>query len=152
MIGRPTTEQILLDCCRVLVDDVLPAVSDETTRVRLAMLDKVLRNAAVRAGHEIAWMRGEVAAVEAFARAVETATGDEGLPILLDELAEGPQESLHLDDVVEIYRRAGDLLSVSLEAAIGSGQQELLREGESLLAARLAHENDIVGGWDSAGR
>jgi hypothetical protein len=152
MIARPTTEQILLECCRVLTDDVLPAVADETTQVRLVMLEKVLRNAAVRAGHEIAWMRDEGAAIEAYGHAVDAATGDGEVRAGLTELAEGPNGSLHLADVTERYCRAGDLLSTALEAAIWSGRTDLVGEGESLLAARLAHENQIVGGWDSAGR
>jgi hypothetical protein len=152
MIARPTTEQILLDCCRVLADDVLPAVADETTQVRLVMLEKVLRNAAVRAGHEIAWMREEGAAIEVYGRAVDGGTGDPEVRAALDGLARAPGDSLHLADVTEAYCRAGDLLSVALEAALRSGRTDLVGEGESLLAARLAHENQVVGGWDSAGR
>jgi hypothetical protein len=152
VISRPTTEQVLLDCCRVLEDDVLPAVADETMQVRLVMLGKVLRNAAVRAAHEVAWMREETAAVEAYARAVAATTGDDGLRTALEALAEGPRGSLHLTDVVEVYVRASDVLSVALEVALADGRDEFVREGESLLSARLAHENDVVGGWDSAGR
>ena len=152
MIGRPTTEQLLLDCCRVLTGDVLPAVADETTQVRLVMLEKVLRNAAVRAAHEIAWMREEVAGVDAYARAVADATGDGALDTALEELAGGPHDSLHLDDVTDVYRRASDVLSASLEAALAAGREDLVRTGEALLAARLEHEHRIVGGWDAAGR
>jgi hypothetical protein len=152
MIARPTTEQLLLDCCRVLTDDVLPTVSDETTQVRLVMLEKVLRNAAVRAGHEIAWMREEGAAIEAYGRAVDAATGDGDVRVGLGELAKAPHHSLHLADVTEVYCRAGDVLSVALEAALRAGRTDLAGDGEALLAARLAHENQVVGGWVSAGR
>ncbi len=152
MIGRPTTEQVLLDCCRVLTGDVLPAVADETTRVRLVMLEKVLRNAAVRAAHEIAWMREEGTAIEAYARTVDAATGDDAVRAAITRLAAGPQDSLHLADVTEVYCRAGELLSGALEAALRSGRAELVGAGEALLATRLAHENEIVGGWVSAGR
>ena len=152
MISRPTTEQVLLDCCRVLEDDVLPAVADETMQVRLVMLGKVLRNAAVRAAHEVAWMREESAAVEAYARAVAATTGADALRTALEALAAGPHDSLHLTDVVEVYVRASDVLSVALEVALAAGRDDLVREGESLLTTRLAHEEDVVGGWDSAGR
>jgi hypothetical protein len=152
MIGRPTTDQVLLDCCRVLLDDVLPAVADDTTQVRLIMLEKVLRNAAIRAGHEIAWMREEGAAIEAYGRAVDAATGDGEVHAALGRLATAPGDSLHLADVTEAYCRAGDVLSVALEAALRSGEADLIGAGESLLAARLAHEDEIVGGWQSAGR
>ncbi|WP_409329685.1 hypothetical protein [Trujillonella humicola] len=151
MIGRPTTEQVLLDCCRVLAD-VLPEVADETTVVRLVMLEKVLRNAAVRAAHEIAWMREETAAIQAYAGAVEAVTADGALQAALAELAAGPHAGLHLDDVTEVYCRAGDVLSAALEAALAAGREDLVRDGEAVLAARLEHEHRIVGGWDSAGR
>lgn len=152
MIGRPTTEQVLLDCCRVLEDDVLPSVADDTMQVRLVMLGKVLRNAAVRAAHEVAWMREETAAMQAYARTVAAATKADGLQTALEELAAAPQDSLHLADVVEFYGRASDALSAALEAALAAGRQDLVLEGTALLATRLAHENDVVGGWDSAGR
>jgi hypothetical protein len=152
VIGRPTTEQVLLDCCRVLTGDVLPEVTDETSRVRLVMLEKVLRNAAVRAAHEIAWMRAEVAGADAHGHAVAEATADGALLAALEELAAAPHDSLHLDDVTEVYRRAGDVLSASLEAALAAGRQDLVGDGEALLSARLEHEHRIVGGWDAAGR
>ena len=60
------------------------------------MMDLVLRNAAVRAAHEIAWMTDEIGELEAFA----------GGPTLAE--ADG---SLHLDDVVERYRRASEAFS-----------------------------------------
>jgi hypothetical protein len=152
MIGRPTTEQVLLDCCRVLLDDVLPAVADDTARVRVVMLEKVLRNAAVRAAHEIAWMREEAGSIEAFARVVDAAVGGEELRAALRGLGEVPDDSLHLADVTDTYDRAGELLSVTLEVALATGRRDLVDQGESLLAARLAHEDEIVGGWESAGR
>jgi hypothetical protein len=152
MLGRPTSEQVLRDCCRVLLDDVLPAVADDTARVRVVMLEKVLRNAAVRAAHEIAWMREEAGSIEAYARVVDAAVGGEGLRAALRGLGEAPDDSLHLADVTDTYDRAGELLSVSLEAAVATGRRDLVDRGESLLAARLAHEDEIVGGWDSAGR
>jgi hypothetical protein len=151
VIGRPTTEQILLDCCRVL-DDVLPAVADETAQVRLVMLGKVLRNAAVRTAHEIAWMREETADIEAYAGAVAATGDDPALRAALAALATAPHAGLHLAEVTEVYVRAGDVLSAALEAAVALGDAGLLRDGEALLAARLDHEHAIVGGWDSAGR
>lgn len=63
MITRPTTDVLIGDCCRELTDAILPALTDETLRLRLVMTETVLRNAAVRAAHEIAWMLGETAAL-----------------------------------------------------------------------------------------
>ena len=55
------------DCCRELTDAILPALTDETLRLRLVMTETVLRNAAVRAAHEIAWMLAETSALVAYA-------------------------------------------------------------------------------------
>jgi len=42
--------------------------------------------------------------------------------------------------------------TMALEAVLAAGREDLVRQGESLLAARLAHENGVVGGWESTGR
>ena len=68
MITRPTTDALIGDCCRELTDAILPALTDETLRLRLVMTETVLRNAAVRAAHEIAWMLEETAALMALRR------------------------------------------------------------------------------------
>jgi hypothetical protein len=151
MISRPTTEQILLDCCRVL-QDILGAVSDETAQVRVVMLQKVLQNTAVRSAHEIAWMIDEITAIEAYGQAVQAVTGADGVQMALRDLKAHPVGSLHLDDVARSYARASDLLSLSLEAALNAEHTDLASAGESLLNTRLANENEIVGGWDSVGR
>jgi len=151
MICRPTTEQILLDCSRVL-QDLVGAVSDETAQVRIAMLQKVLQNAAARSAHETAWMIDEITGIEAYGHAVHAATGAGGVHAALADLAAHPVGSLHLDDVAGSYARASDLLSLSLEAALEAQRADLVGEGESLLNARLDHENQIVGGWDAVGR
>src|SRR6516165_9733511 len=109
VLSRPTTEQILLDCCRELMTTVLPALTDETAQVSVIMVETVLRNAAVRAAHEVAWMREETAEIESYARAVAgqaPSPGADSLRAALKALAEAPRDSLHLDDVVETYCRA----------------------------------------------
>ena len=79
MITRPTTDALIGDCCRELTDAILPALTDETLRLRLVMTETVLRNAAVRAAHEIAWMLGETAALMAYAAEVAARHGSEPL-------------------------------------------------------------------------
>lgn len=152
MIARPTTEQVLLDCCRVLVDDVLPALTDSVIQVRVVMLEKVLRNAAVRASSEIAWMREETAAIEGYATVVPEQVADGPVRQALAALAASPRDSLLLDDVVESYCRAGDALSAAIEAALAAGSMDLVGAGERLLQVRLEREDAVVGGWQSAGR
>ena len=153
MLSRPTTEQILLDCCRELMTNVLPSLTDATAQVSVIMVETVLRNTAVRAGHEVAWMREETAEIEDYARAVaEQAPGAAPLEAALAALASAPRDSLHLDDVVETYCRAGNALSAALEAAVASGLAPLVRRGEEILDVRSGHETEVMAGWSPTGR
>jgi hypothetical protein len=153
MLSRPTTEQILLDCCRELMTNVLPSLTDATAQVSVIMVETVLRNTAVRAGHEVAWMREETAEIEDYARAVaEQAPGAAPLEAALAALASAPRDSLHLDDVVETYCRAGNALSASLETAVAGDLAALVRRGEEILDVRSGHETEVMAGWSPTGR
>ncbi len=90
MITRPTTDQLIEDVCRELLEDVLPALADEPLQVRVVMAETVLRNAAVRAAHEIAWMSEESAALTAFAHIVESRVPDDGLRASLADVEAAP--------------------------------------------------------------
>jgi hypothetical protein len=138
MIARPTTEQILDDCSRQLLEVVLPAVSDETVQVTVMMMDLVLRNMAQRAAHEIAWMTAEI---------------DE-LRDYVGEAAAPPAgaDGLHLDAVVERYCRAGEVFSRALEEAVAAGDVGRIRRGTELLARRAGTEGEIMCGWSPVGR
>lgn len=156
MISKPTTTQILEDCCRCLLDEIIPAVPAGPTQVQLAMLEGVLRNMAVRAAHEIAWMEEEREAIGAYAArvAAQTGGGDAGGGDLRPALeAATPPASLHLDDVVAAYERASEALSCAIEASLKAGDASLTGEGTALLETRLAGEREILAGWgDLAGR
>jgi hypothetical protein len=153
MLSRPTTEQILLDCCRELMTNVLPALTDATAQVSVIMVETVLRNTAVRAAHEVAWMRDETAEIEAYARAVaEQAPGTASLDAALATLAAAPRDSLHLDDVVETYCRAGNALSAALETAVAGDLAALVQRGEEILDVRSGHETEVMAGWSPTGR
>jgi hypothetical protein len=153
VLSRPTTEQILLDCCRELMTVVLPALTDETAQVSVIMVETVLRNTAVRAAHEVAWMREETAEIESYAQAVaEQAPGAESVGATLKALAGAPRDSLHLDDVVETYCRAGNVLSAALETAVAGRLTGLVGRGEELLNARADHETEVMAGWSPTGR
>ena len=153
MLSRPTTELILLDCCRELMTTVLPALTDETAQVSVIMVETVLRNAAVRAAHEVAWMRAETAEIESYTQAVaEQAPGADLLRAALKALADAPRDSLHLDDVVETYCRAGNALSAALETAVAGNLTGLVRRGEEILDARDGHETEVMAGWTPTGR
>ncbi|WP_448624279.1 hypothetical protein [Geodermatophilus sp. URMC 64] len=151
MNARPTTEQLLLDCARELMEDVLPTIADETTIVRIAMIEQVLRNAAARCAQEIDWMVAEIPGLAEYARAVLAAAPDDGLGALLRRL-EDADDGLGLDAVTERYARAGELFAAALEVAVLRGSRELQQEGERLLDARLAREEQVMAGWSPAGR
>jgi hypothetical protein len=153
MLSRPTTEQILLDCCRELMTGVLPALTDETAQVRVIMIETVLRNMAVRSAHEIAWMREETGAMEAYARSVHAAAPSaDAVAKALDALVDAPRDDLGLDAVVETYCRAGTAFSAALEVAVASGDRELTTRGEALLGIRADRETEIMAGWSPTGR
>jgi hypothetical protein len=117
------------------------------------MVETVLRNTAARAAHEVAWMREETAEIESYARAVaEQAPAAGAVGAALKALASAPRDSLHLDDVVETYCRAGDVLSAALEAAVAGRLAGLVGRGEELLDVRTGHETEIMAGWTPTGR
>jgi hypothetical protein len=136
MISRPTTEQVLNNSARELIEVVLPAVEDETVKVTVMMLDLVLRNAALRAAHEIAWMTEEMDALREF-------SGGEAAPATT---------SLHLDDVVQAYCAASEAFSQAMDAAVDAGDDAKIRRGHDLMDARAAHEEVIMAGWTPVGR
>jgi hypothetical protein len=152
MLSRPTTEQILLDCCRELMTNVLPSLTDATAQVSVIMVETVLRNTAVRAAHEVAWMRDETADIETYAREVAAQAPGTALETALAALAAAPRDSLHLDDVVETYCRAGNALSAALETAVASGLAPLIHRGEEILDVRSGHETEVMAGWSPTGR
>ena len=153
MISRPTTEQIILDCRRELLEVIGPEVHSDSARVSVQMLENVLRNAATRAAHEIAWLRDETLAIEGYARDVLAAFASAvGVAEALAALDAGPRASLHLDDMVRVYSLAGEALSCALEAALAEGHLELSERAAALLEARSATEVQIMGEWGFVGR
>lgn len=153
MLSRPTTEQILLDCCNELMTGVLPALTDETAIVRVVMIETVLRNTAVRSAHEIAWMLDEVAAIEEYAGAVASEAPDAAeLGQALQTLRAAPRSSLHLDDVADTYVLAGRAFSAALETAVARHDHELVKRGEALLDHRADTETEVMAGWSPTGR
>jgi hypothetical protein len=153
MLSRPTTEQILLDCCRELMTNVLPSLTDATAQVSVIMVETVLRNTAVRAAHEVAWMREETVEIEAYADAVAgQAPGTASLETALAALAAAPRDGPHLDDVVETYCQAGNALSAALETAVAGGLAALVQRGEEILDVRSGRETEVMAGWSPTGR
>jgi hypothetical protein len=151
VITRPTTDQLIEDVCRELLEDVLPALTDETLQVRVVMAETVLRNAAVRAAHEIAWMNEESAALTAFARTVDSRVPDDSLSASLADVEAAPT-GLHLADVVERYERAGRAFSAALDVAQRSGAADLIAQGRIVLRERVETEKVVMANYAVVGR
>jgi hypothetical protein len=152
MMVRSTTEQLLLDCCREFMEGILPAVSDQTAIVRIFMVEQVLKNAAIRAAHEISWITEEIPQIEAYARAVLAVADRAQLRNQLDRLAQTADAGLDLDPLVERYARASEALSTALEIAVTEELTDLRRQGEQLVQARHARETTVMAGWSPTGR
>lgn len=146
MITRPTTDELIADCCRELMEAILPALTDDTLRLRLVMTETVLRNAAVRAAHEIAWMVSETAALLSYAEDVADRHGSEPLRAALAGSGPGPghADSLHLADVTERYERAGQVFVSALAAARDAGAADLIERGRELLRDRVTTEKHVM--------
>ena len=152
MITRPTTDVLIEDCCRELMEGILPGLTDETLKLRLVMTETVLRNAAVRAAHEIAWMRTETAALMAYAGRVAARHGSETLRAAVADAAAGPADSLHLMDVADVYERAGQAFAAALAAAQEAGDAELVAQARELLRDRIATEKQVMATYAVVGR
>jgi hypothetical protein len=150
VITRPTTDALIEDCCRELMEGILPGLTDETLKLRLVMTETVLRNAAVRAAHEIAWMRAETTALLDYAGRVAARYGSEALRAALAQV--GPADSLHLADVAGRYERAGQAFTAALAAAQEAGDADLVAEARELLRDRIATEKEVMAIYEVVGR
>jgi hypothetical protein len=155
MIVQPSTEQIILDCRRELLEVIGVEVSSDAGKVSVQMLENVLRNAATRAAHEIAWMHDETLALESYAKDVVRTLPDVAASAITSALAAldaGPRTSLHLADVSTVYSLAGEAFSCALEASLGAGHRDLAERGAVLLKQRSDTEVQIMGEWGFVGR
>jgi hypothetical protein len=152
MIARPTTDTLIADCCRELTEEILPALTDDTLRLRLVMTETVLRNAAVRAAHEIAWMRAETADLLAYASDVAASHGGEPLREAIAAAQASPADSLHLADVAARYERAGEAFARALAAAQQARAAGLVARARELLRDRIATEKQVMASYAVVGR
>jgi hypothetical protein len=152
VITKPTTDALIEDCCRELMEGILPGLTDETLKLRLVMTETVLRNAAVRAAHEIAWMREETTALLAYARRVAARHGSAPLRAALADAGAGPSDSLHLADVAECYERAGRAFAAALAAAQEAGAADLVARAREVLRDRIATEKEVMATYAVVGR
>lgn len=152
MITRPSTEQLILDCCAELTDTIVPVIDDETLRVGLVMTITVLRNTAARAAHEISWMHKEITAIAAFADRVLEVQAAPDLATARALLADGRGDRLDLDEVIEVYQRASRTLGCAVRTALRSGDEDLIGVARTMLHERLSVEREIMSAYDIVGR
>ena len=150
MQSLPTTEVILNDLAKEVREQLIPAIGDPALRVNLEMMEQLLTAAAVRAGHEIAWMNGEVEAIVPFTRKVAGALNDDATQAALAEYDKRRSDSLHLEDQVNNYSLASEALGRAIEAA--DQDPELMAEGTALIRARRDTEREIRPGFYFPGR
>jgi len=112
----------------------------------------VLRNAAVRAAHEIAWMREETAALLAYAGQVAARHGSEAVRAALAAAQADPDGSLHLADVTGRYERAGQAFAAALAAAQEAGAADLVAQARELLRDRITTEKQVMATYQVVGR
>jgi hypothetical protein len=149
MQARPTTDQILNDLAREVREALIPS-ADPALKVNLEMMEQLLIAAAVRAGHEIAWMADEVDSMVLFAEDVETTLNDQATSAALSAFRAGRNDSLHLSDQVENYSLAGEAFGCALDAA--GGHDRLAEEGATLIRGRRDTEAEIRPGFYFPGR
>jgi hypothetical protein len=152
MITRPSTDVLVQDCCRELTEQILPAIEDETIKLRLLMTVTVLGNVAVRAANEIAWMREETSELLGYARSVAENLGDRDVAAAIAAAEAGPRESLLLADVVEVYEQAGLAFDAALQAAQRAEAASLIAQAAALLRARVDTEKKVMAGYVVMGR
>ena len=141
MISRPTTQQLLDDCARELREGVIPLLSDPGLVVNLQMMELVLQSCALRAGHEIAWMADEIAAIDTYV--ADVASAHVIVQPALDALRAAPAPSLHLTDRSDEYHLAGEALAQAIEACMAADDAARLRLGIDLLQARRGRETEL---------
>ena len=152
MIGKPTTPQLLATIKAELNDKIAPALTEPTLTVAVTMINSMLDALAIRAEHEMAWMRDECAAVEAAAARFDGADGMASVSAALAAYRGACSDSLHLTDVQADYDRATEVLSCLADAAYASESADAIRAVEQLIDQRLATELAVVGTFVAAGR
>jgi hypothetical protein len=153
MITRPTTAQLLGVVRTEIAERVAPAVTDPQVATSLQMIDHILSTLIVRADHELGWMAEEMQAIQSVgSRVAESALpGARQVGEALAEFVTGRSTSLHAAEVTEDYNRATEVLSRAVEAT--SAHRGDLRDTVlELLAARLAHEESVIGDFQLVGR
>jgi hypothetical protein len=153
MISKPTTPQLIDAACTELENRVAPAITDGATKVVVDMALAVLRGAAIRSANEVAWMREEAHAVDELAQRLIAELPDaRELAEAHRAYAEGSTGRLYLEDVLDDYERASEVLSRAAEAVYLDGSAERIAAVRRLYDQRMANEKAVIGVFMAAGR
>jgi len=152
VLSRPTTDQVISCIANDLRDLVEPELRDGPAKVAVQMMQQMLRGAAVRAAHEIAWMDEEIAEISDVVASLPRISADEAVAAALAALAEADTASLQLEDVQRRYDLAGEVLAAAIEAGYAQSDQEAIDALRVVLQRRTDREMQIVGQFDLVGR
>ncbi|HTK61842.1 MAG TPA: hypothetical protein VL595_05670 [Pseudonocardia sp.] len=135
-----------------LRDVVAPTVTDPTAKLTLQMIDMVLGQLENSADDQGAWMHEEIADIEALADEVLAALPEApGLGDALAALRAGRAPSERLGELRAEYKLASEVLSVVLEAVVGT-PGSLKDRALGVLGARLQREQTIRGEFTLVGQ
>jgi hypothetical protein len=155
MITRPSSEQLVRAVRAELTEHVKPTVSDPAILESLGMIDSLLAMVERRVDGEAAWLREEVAAIEAAAAEIAGTHDDRDgrVAAALAELrpARGTAGGSEMDALRREYSAAGEVLSRCLEVALPLGGRRR-QQFEEILHTRLAREVSIRGDFSLVGR
>lgn len=153
MITQPSCSRYLEVVRQELRATVGPAVTDPAAQAALGMIDSILAGVMTRCDHEVAWMREEIADIEACAATVIAAAADTDGRVAdsLTRLRTHRSPTDHTEDVRAEYDLAGEVLSRALEAGLSAGGEttSVVRDA---LRRRLAREMQIRGDFSLVGR
>jgi hypothetical protein len=128
-----------------LRDVVAPTVTDPTAQLTLQMIDFVLGQLEASTDDQGAWMREEIADIEALADEVVATLPDVArVRQTLDALRAGRAPSERLGELRAEYKLASEVLSVVLEALVVA-PGPLRDRALGVLGARLEREQTIRG-------
>lgn len=152
MITTPSTSQLVRSVSSQLRAKVLPAIADPALVVEIEMMLSMLDMAAVRAGHEIAWMLQEADRIDA-ALSDAAAAGElpEQVLAALDALHTSQPADLTYPEVQRHYGLASEALARAAEVAHAGGSR-LQPLVWSLLEGRVEHELATIGAYVAVGR
>lgn len=153
MIVRPSSSQLLAVVRQELKSSVAAIIQDPALLAKLHMIDSILASVERRCDHEVAWIREEIADIEAGAEIVVKAGLDAKgrIALALEHLRANRSADDHLPNLHAEYTLAGEVLSCSLEVAVAAGH-EIRSRIEQILSARLKREVEIRGEFSLAGR